>query len=175
MRPDDDGPSPGQLDLLAGVPDAVYRLDFAGRFTYLNAAAEQLLERRPEDLLGRVAVDCFPTIRGSATEDHFREALADRQPRQFEVYYEPQNRWYEVRAFPDSTGLAVFFRDIDAHHRDDQQRDAEIRQLTAVLEALPSATVLVGGDNRILVGEPGVDQQRGAAPHQRDPARRGGG
>jgi diguanylate cyclase (GGDEF)-like protein len=151
VRPDDDGSSPGQLDLLAGVPDAVYRLDFAGRFTYLNAAAEQLMERRSEDLLGRVAVDCFPTIRGSATEDHFREAIADRQPRQFEVYYEPQNRWYEVRAFPDSTGLAVFFRDIDAHHRDDQQRDAEIRQLTAVLEALPSATVLVGGDNRILV------------------------
>ena len=45
----------------------------------------------------------------------------------------------------------MFFRDVDARHRTDEQRDAELRELTAVLEALPSATVLVGEDGRILV------------------------
>jgi diguanylate cyclase (GGDEF)-like protein/PAS domain S-box-containing protein len=150
VRPDEDGPRPGGPDPLAGVPDAVYRLDPQGRFTYLNAAAEELLERRADELLGRDARDCFPGFRGSVAEQRYREALADGQARQFEYFYEPQNRWYELRAFPDESGLAVFFRDIDAHHRTDQQRDADIRELTAVLEALPSATVLLDGDGRIL-------------------------
>ena len=46
MQAEDDGPWPGSPDPLAGVPDAVYRLDPQGRFTYLNSAAETLLERR---------------------------------------------------------------------------------------------------------------------------------
>jgi diguanylate cyclase (GGDEF)-like protein/PAS domain S-box-containing protein len=145
-----DGPRAGSPDLLAGVPDAVYRLDPLGRFTYLNPSAEALLERRAEDLLGRQALDCFPTLRGSVVEERFRGVLSDGQPRQFAYFYEPQNRWYELRTFPDPAGLVVFFRDVDARHRSEQQRDAQIRELNAVIEALPSATVLVDGDGRIL-------------------------
>ena len=40
-------------------------LDREGRFTYLNSAAEVLLERRAEDLLGRLVGDCFPAARES--------------------------------------------------------------------------------------------------------------
>jgi diguanylate cyclase (GGDEF)-like protein/PAS domain S-box-containing protein len=150
VRPCDDGPRLDHLDLLAGVPDAVYRLDVEGRFTYLNAAAEKLLQLRAEELLGRIALDCFPGTRGSVVDTHFRSAMADGRPRQFEFHYGPHERWYELRVFPDATGLAVFFRDIDAHHRTDQERETELRLLTAVLETLPSATVLVDGDGRIL-------------------------
>jgi diguanylate cyclase (GGDEF)-like protein/PAS domain S-box-containing protein len=151
VQPDDDGSRSGHPDLLAGVPDAVYRLDRLGRFTYLNPSAETLLERRAEELLGRDAFDCFPTLRGSVVEERFREVLADGPPRQFDYFHQPQNRWYELRAFSDPAGLVVFFRDVDARHRSEQRRDAEILELNAVLEALPSATVLIGGDGRILI------------------------
>jgi diguanylate cyclase (GGDEF)-like protein/PAS domain S-box-containing protein len=151
VQPDEDAPRSGQPDLLAGVPDAVYRLDPQGRFTYLNPSAERLLERRAEELLGRDALDCFPTLRGSVVEERFREVLADGQPRQFEYFYEPQRRWYELRIFPDPVGLVVIFRDVDARRRSDQQREAQLRELTGVLEALPSATVLVDGDGSILL------------------------
>jgi diguanylate cyclase (GGDEF)-like protein/PAS domain S-box-containing protein len=150
VHSDDDGPGPDEPDLLAGVPDAVYRLDRAGRFVYMNAAAERLLGRPAEDLLGRDARDCFPGTRGSVAEQRYREVLADGQPRQLAYFYEPQNRWYELRAFPDPLGLAVFFRDVDDHVRSDQERDETVRALTDVLQAFPSATVLVDGGCRIL-------------------------
>jgi diguanylate cyclase (GGDEF)-like protein len=150
VHPDDDGLRPGRHDPLSGVPDAVYRLDPQGRFTYLNAAAEVLLERRADDLLGRLLLDCFPSAKGSLPQEQFQEALADGRPRQFEYFSESQRRWYEMRAFPDGGGLAVFFRDVDSHHRSDQQRDEALRELAAVLEALPSSTVLIDGDGRIL-------------------------
>jgi diguanylate cyclase (GGDEF)-like protein len=150
VRARDDGSGTGACDPLAGVPDAVYRLDAEGRFRYLNSAAEALLERPADELLGRVALDCFPDARGSMIDEQFRGALTDGRPRQFIHFYAPQTRWYELRVFPDQDGLAVFFRDVDDHLRSDQQRDAEVRRLTDVLEALPSATVLIDDDGRIL-------------------------
>src|SRR5215210_5214823 len=151
VQPQDDGPRQGQPDVLAGVPDAVYRLDPEGRFTYLNAAAEVLMQRRTGELLGRRLVDVFPSTRGSLADERIREVLAEGQPRQFEYFYEPRERWFEVRAFPDPDGVAVLLRDVDARYRTDLRRDTELRELTAVLEALPSATVLVDEDGRILV------------------------
>jgi diguanylate cyclase (GGDEF)-like protein len=145
----EDGLRPTSPDPLAAVPDAVYRLDHEGRFTYLNDAAASLLERRAADLLGRRAIACFPAVAGSVVDKEFRATLADGQPREFEYFYEPQRRWYEVRVFGGPQGLAVFFRDVDQRHRDAAERDAELRQLTAVLEALPAATVLVDRDGRI--------------------------
>src|SRR3712207_4217081 len=94
VQPEDDGPRTGQPDALAGVPDAVYRLDAEGRFTYLNAAAEALLHHRGDDLLGRRALECFPATAGSLVHEQISNVLTQRQARQFEYFYEPQGRWY---------------------------------------------------------------------------------
>ena len=147
---DDHGTSQVDPDLFASLPDAVYRLDRRGRFAYLNSAAEKLLECRAEELLGRDARDCFPDSRGSVLEEGFVQVLTDGRPREFEYFYETQQRWYEVRAFRGPGGLSVFFRDVDAHRRNDLLRDDAMQQLTSVLESLPAATVLVGEDGRIL-------------------------
>ncbi|TFV45416.1 EAL domain-containing protein [Blastococcus sp. TF02A-35] len=135
---------------MGNVPDAVYRLDPTGRFAYLNTAAERMLGRSAEELIGRAAVDAFPALRGSLAEDQYRQVLGDGRPREFQFFYEPMSRWFEVRVFPDPGGAAVLFRDIDGRRRDDEERDSQLRGLSAVLEALPSPTVLVGPDGRIL-------------------------
>ncbi|WP_346620895.1 EAL domain-containing protein [Blastococcus montanus] len=150
MQPGEDQPSQGGPDPLSGVPDAVYRLDRHGCFTYLNAAAERLLGHPADELLGLDARDAFPGLRGSVAEKEYRRVLDDGRPREFRFFYEPLARWYEVRVFPDPAGAAVLLRDIDLRHRSDEHRDAALRGFTAVLEALPSPTVLVGPDGRIV-------------------------
>ena len=151
MQPDDDGSRSGRPDVLDGVPDPVYRLDAEGRFTYLNPAAEALLRRPADQLLGRRLLDCFPVLRGTPAAQSLDEVLHTAEPRQFDHYAEQQDRWFEVRAYPDLQGIAVFFRDVDARHRAEQRRETALRELTAVLAALPSATVLVDEAGRILV------------------------
>src|SRR3954467_3490607 len=88
----EDGLRPTSPDPLAAVPDAVYRLDREGRFTYLNAAAEVLPGREAPGLLGPPALDCFPDMRGSVVEQQYRATLADGVSREFEFCYQPQNR-----------------------------------------------------------------------------------
>ncbi|SEP13322.1 putative bifunctional diguanylate cyclase/phosphodiesterase [Trujillonella endophytica] len=150
MHRDDGVVPPAQGDLLATVPDAVYHLDRGWQITYLNAAVEELVERRAEDLLGRHLFDAFPALRGSELERRLSAVLADGEPRSFEFRYEPANRWFEVRAFADPLGLSIFFRDVDADRRARTEQAEELRLLTAVLDALPSPTALLDTDGRIL-------------------------
>ena len=138
------------VDPLSTVPDAVYRLDRDWRFTYVNAAAAALLARRAEDMVGQHAFDCFPEIAGTVVESKYRAVLTDGRARDFTYFYPTLGRWFEIRAFADAGGLTVFLRDVDDHHRSEQQRAERVEQLTAVLEALPPATVLLDGDGRIV-------------------------
>lgn len=138
------------VDPLSAVSDGVYRLDREWRFTYVNAAAAALLARRVEDMVGQRALDCFPEVAGTVIEAEYRAVFADGRDRVFTYFHAPQGRWFEIRAFADPDGLTAFIRDVDDHHRSDQRRADRVAQLTAVLEALPQATVLLDGDGRIV-------------------------
>jgi diguanylate cyclase (GGDEF)-like protein/PAS domain S-box-containing protein len=147
VHPDDSGSGP---NFLATVPEAVCSLDRDWRFTYLNSAAEQLLGRPARRLVGRPLQKCFPRLAGSPLEERLAEVLDDGASRAFEFHDDRLDRWVELRAFPAPDGVTVFFRDVDEHRRLDERRSAELARLSAVLEALPAATVLVGRDGRIV-------------------------
>jgi diguanylate cyclase (GGDEF)-like protein/PAS domain S-box-containing protein len=150
VQDDDEGLRPGRPDPLSAVPDAVFHLDRDWVITYVNPAAESLLGRSAEVMLRHHALDAVPGLRGTHLEAAFTAVFADDRPRVFEYLHERWDHWFEMRIHPDASGLIVIVRDIDERVRADQRRDDEARQLTAVLEALPSATVLVDGDGRIL-------------------------
>ncbi len=147
---DDEGLRPGRGDLLSDVPDAVFHVDRAWTITYVNPAAESMLGRAADVMLRRPLLDAVPGVRGTRLEAALTAVFADDRPRVFEYLHERWDHWFEMRIHPDATGLIVTVRDVDDRVRADQRRDDETRQLTAVLEALPSATVLVDSDATIL-------------------------
>ncbi|MGY1592000.1 putative bifunctional diguanylate cyclase/phosphodiesterase [Geodermatophilus sp. SYSU D00708] len=134
---------------MSPVADAVYRLDRNWRFTYVNAAAEDLFGDDADEMVGRYAFELFPEVRGTVIEDEYRAVLADGRPRTFEYFYVPFGRWFEIRAFADADGLTAFLRDIDEERRSERQTAAQLHQVSAVLEALPQATALIDPDGRI--------------------------
>ncbi|WP_245161166.1 EAL domain-containing protein [Blastococcus sp. CT_GayMR16] len=150
MRAGDDGLRQGRTDPLSGVPDAVYHLDRDRVLTYVNTAGEAMMGCSASEMLQRPFFATFPGLRGTTVEKTFGAVLADGRPRVFEYLHERWDHWFEMRAYPDSRGLTVIVRDVDDRVRSDLRRDDETRQLTAVMEALPSATVLIDGDGRIL-------------------------
>ena len=106
------------------MPAGFYSLDHDWRFTHVNAAAEKLLMRSREELLGQVIWSEFPAAAGSEFEENYQRAVGEDQQITFPAYYPPPlDGWYEIRAWPSPDGLSVYFLDITARHR--EQRRAE--------------------------------------------------
>ena len=123
--------------VLETMSAAFYSLDRQWRFTYVNAEAERMLQRRREELLGGVIWELFPDAVGAAFEVEYRRAVETGQPVTFEAYYPPPlDGWYELRAWPAPDGLSVYFLDVTARRTAQQQAETE---RAAAQEALRTA------------------------------------
>ena len=77
------------VDLLEAMPEAYFSIDSDYRFTYLNPAAEALLDRDRSDLAGRVLWHEFSDLIGSQFEQFYRSVMDTGTPREIEAYYPP--------------------------------------------------------------------------------------
>jgi diguanylate cyclase (GGDEF)-like protein/PAS domain S-box-containing protein len=139
-----------QAAALTSTTDAVCRVDREWRFTFINVAAERLLGHPASDLIGQRVWDVFPRWVGRDLYQSLHEAVAQGQPVSLVSLEEQWQRWFEVRAFPDHTGLSVFFRDVDEFRRAAEEQAARTELLRAALEVSPAATVLLDADGTIL-------------------------
>jgi PAS domain S-box-containing protein len=104
--------------VMDSLSTAFFFLDRDWRFTFLNGEAERVLGRSREQLLGTSIWAEFPASLGSDFERHYRHAAESGDPVAFDAFYpEPLNAWYEVRAWPNPDGLAVYFIDVTDRHR----------------------------------------------------------
>ena len=98
--------------MLERITDGFYALDREWRFTYLNAAAEQMLERSRDDVLGEVVWDAFAATVATPLYAAYHQAMQEGITTSVDLFYPPLAAWYEVRAYPTPHGLSVFFRDV---------------------------------------------------------------
>jgi PAS domain S-box-containing protein len=117
-------------DILESIGDAFFALDTEWRFIYLNENAEPLVNRTRAELLGMSIWDAFPEIVGGNFEVEYRRAIRDGVVAGFEEYFEPLDKWFQVRAYPSRRGLAVYFTDVSSRVR------AE-RSFRALAETMP--------------------------------------
>jgi diguanylate cyclase (GGDEF)-like protein/PAS domain S-box-containing protein len=120
-------------NVLESMTDAFYTLDREWRFTYLNEAAERLLQRPRAELLGRSIWQEFPEARGTRFESEYRKAVQLHRPGAFEELYIPLNTWKELRIFPSNEGLAVYCTDVSERKRleETERQNAERFQVVA--------------------------------------------
>ncbi len=97
-------------EILESISDAFLALDDNMVVTYFNRAAEQLLRRRCEDVIGRNLFETFPEAKGSIFQEKYAQAARERTALVFESYFKPHESWYDVRVYPQENGLSVYFQ-----------------------------------------------------------------
>jgi PAS domain S-box-containing protein len=111
-------------DILDNVDAAFIAFDRELRFSYMNAAAEDLLGMERRQLAGREAWDALPEFCGGKVEAKCRRAIREREHTHFEAYDSSRDRWYEVIVRPSpQEGLWAWFIDITGRKRDEAERD----------------------------------------------------
>ncbi|MBW4512987.1 MAG: PAS domain S-box protein [Scytonematopsis contorta HA4267-MV1] len=101
-------------NILESIKDGFFALDRNWRFTYVNHAAERLLDFNPGELLGKDFWETFPGVVGNEFEQLHRHVMHDRVAGSLATFYPDHNRWYEVSTYPATNGITIYFRDITA-------------------------------------------------------------
>jgi PAS domain S-box-containing protein len=153
--------------ILDSISDAFIALDGDWRITYANRAAQRMMGRDREEMIGRLLWDEFPETRGSAFEHNYRRAVAERTSVSFEAYYpEPLGIWFEVRAHPlREGGLAIYATDITEQRgmREELESARRLESL-AVLSAgvsheFNTVMAMIRGHAELLRQDLGVDEE----------------
>ena len=101
-------------DILEAISDAFFALDQNWRYTYLNDQAEQLIGKKREHVIGKCIWDEQGHNPGSSYHREYHRAVRDRAQVTFEEVHTSTGEWFEIRAFPSESGLAVNIHNITA-------------------------------------------------------------
>lgn len=105
--------------LVDRISDGFLAMDENLNVTFINQAAEQLLQSPQGLLLGKNIIKEFPAAANQPIHRAFRQALETGHNIYLEEYSAVMDKWVYGSIYPSATGLSVFFRDIT------EQRKAE--------------------------------------------------
>ena len=110
------------IAILEGVSDGFNTFDREWRYTYVNAAGAKMVGKAPEELLGKNLWELWPQAADSPFGAAYHRAVTENAPVQVEGFYpEPLNTWFEVRCYPSTEGLTLFFTDTTERKRTEER------------------------------------------------------
>ena len=106
-------------ELTDSITDVFFAMDRDLRYTYWNKASENLTGISAEDAIGKSLYELFPEVKGTKADRLYHEVLRTRQPRSFVNEHRLGDRdfFFEISAYPSTTGLSVFVKDISERKR----------------------------------------------------------
>ncbi|SEH16262.1 PAS domain S-box-containing protein [Natronorubrum sediminis] len=106
------------------VTDGFYALDENFRFTHVNERAEEMIDFDDTGLVGEHVWETFEWAATSKIQEEYERAMETQEATSFEVLYpDPLDAWYEINAYPSSTGLSVYFQDITERKERESERE----------------------------------------------------
>ena len=125
--------------VLRTMPDGFFLLDSEWRFSFVNAASEQLMRRNAEDIVGCSIWDEFPGTRGSIIEETYLRVKDTGTSQSIQTYFQPLEAWFDITVHPAQTGIAVHFSDVTQEVG--EQRD--LRLFRTAIDAMNSGAILL--------------------------------
>lgn len=94
------------------VPEALITLDAQDCFIYINQIAGDMLNRKPEELLGKHIWTEFPEAVTQPVYTAYKKATESKQHVYMEEFNEAHDRWFENHIYQSPGGTSICFSDI---------------------------------------------------------------
>ena len=142
--------------ILDSISDGFFTLDHDLVITYFNAAAERLVKRRAQEVLGLSFSQAFPEAVGSILEEQYRRAVEEKIPLAFETFFEqePYRNWFDVRIYPSESGASVFFRVTTAQKEAALALSRSEERLRTLVEESPLGVAVLSPEGKYLYINP---------------------
>ncbi|WP_280585813.1 PAS domain S-box protein [Halorubrum sp. Boch-26] len=148
--------TPGKI--LGRVDEAICALNGDGEFTFVNERAAAMLERSPDELLGRDVWEALSDISETTVEEELQQALSTQTSTRFESYQEELDRWVKVCIYPDENGATAFFYDISDERSERIDAQRQRRLFETVFKETEDALIVADTDRRITEFNPAAER-----------------
>ncbi|WP_158799858.1 PAS domain S-box protein [Pedobacter sp. L105] len=98
--------------ILESIGDGFYTLDVNWMVTYWNKEAENILQKKREEVIGRNIWDLFHMSVGNLSYLNMLKAAKENKVQNYEWFMEGLNCWVDITVYPSAKGLSIFFKDI---------------------------------------------------------------
>jgi PAS domain S-box-containing protein len=153
--------------MLETVPDGVFNLDREWRFLYVNCAAERILGRERQTLLGRVFWEEIPGALATPVESELRRALKNQTTGEFQARFDGVAGLYQILTCPCEDGLLVFMRDITEQNRlREALEESEAWRRLIIQNVKDFAIFSMDPEGRVTLWNPGAEKMFGYAANE---------
>ena len=99
-------------EIFSRIHDGVIALDSTYHFTYINKAAEDILQQKAKDVLGKYAWHVIPELAEAGIKYYSENAFKTQQHWHSDFFSEKNGKWLEVNIYPSPTGISIYLIDI---------------------------------------------------------------
>lgn len=145
-----------KFDILESLTDAFYSIDREWRFTYLNKAAEKMLNIRREEMIGKFINEAIPNF-WPKFSPIYRRTIEEKEPQHYENLCQLTQRWCDVIVYPFRDGVSIYLRDI----HENKLLEQELQQKAALIEIAHDAILIRDLNGRITYWNNGSEQLYG--------------
>lgn len=133
-------------EILGSISDAFYALDKNWNFTYFNKEAENLLQKKSTDIIGKNIWQEFPAAIGTPVEEIYYQVVQSGESVSFEYFFPGDDKWYEINAYPSSGGISAYFKNIDERKQAKEKLEKAYLERNKILESIGDAFFAVDND-----------------------------
>lgn len=135
-------------DIIEGISDPFFALDFNGKFIYLNTAAQKKLTYDKGSLIGKNIFEVFTRYNDTTTGKNIRLVQQTQKPLSFEVYDDFFEYWQDITIYPTREGLTVYIK--DASNR--KAGETELLKTKQFLEEINAVAIIGGWEVDLIKG-----------------------
>jgi PAS domain S-box-containing protein len=134
----------GQLThIMESITEGMIILDRNWKITYANQSAERILRIPREAVIGQELWGSVPAFGEDVFQQKLQKVMSAQLAAHFEGFEPVRKRWYELSAYPISSGMSVYFNDITQRRQQQQilALEKQVLEINAVENVSLQSTV----------------------------------
>ena len=132
------------------ISDGLVSFDKNWCYTFINKRAGELIGKEPQTLLGKNVWEEFPEVVGTKSYNAFHKAVKTRETQKFHDYYERFNIWFEIRAYPHSEGVTLYFSDITEQKKIEERLVESEKNLDNIINNIGDPVFVKDNESRLI-------------------------
>jgi PAS domain S-box-containing protein len=149
--------------ILESIGDAFIAIDKYWNVTYWNRLAENILNHKREEVLGREFWHFFHDQQVENFHHRCQQVMNGQEKQSLEAYFPRLQKWLEINLYPSETGLSLYIKDISQRRKAEMDIRESNERFQLVAQAtndaiwdwdFPNETLLWGEGYTNLFGHP---------------------